>query len=203
MLLKKEGFPEEDELVLCTVTAVQSHSVFCKLDEYEKQGMINISEVAPGRIRNIRDYVVEGKKIVCQVLRVDKEKGYIDLSLRRVSETQRKKKLNEIKQEQLAEKIVEQVAKQRDEPLEVLYKKVRAVLKDWPNLFPAFEKVAKRELSLEKVGFEPELARQLEEVILTRIKPPQKILEGILTLTSYASNGIQLIKETLLAGLIP
>ena len=85
MLLKKEGFPEEDELVMCTVTQVQFHSVFVTLDEYDKGGMIHISEVSPGRIRNIRDFVREGKKIVCKVLRVNEEKGHIDLSLRRVT----------------------------------------------------------------------------------------------------------------------
>ena len=63
MLLKKEGFPEEEELVLCTVLSVYHHSVFVKLDEYDKKGLIHISEVSPGRIRNIRDYVVEGKKL--------------------------------------------------------------------------------------------------------------------------------------------
>ena len=64
MLLKKEGFPEEDELVMCTITKVQFHSVFAQLDEYDKGGMIHISEVSPGRIRNIRDFVKEGKKVV-------------------------------------------------------------------------------------------------------------------------------------------
>ncbi len=43
MLYRREGLPEEDELVLCTVTAVQHHSVFAKLDEYAKTGMIHIS----------------------------------------------------------------------------------------------------------------------------------------------------------------
>ena len=62
MLLKKQGFPEESELVLCTVTSVQYHSVFVDIDEYGKSGLIHISEVSPGRIRNIRDFVKEGKK---------------------------------------------------------------------------------------------------------------------------------------------
>ncbi|MEK6948847.1 MAG: S1 RNA-binding domain-containing protein, partial [Nanoarchaeota archaeon] len=60
MLLQKKGFPQEDELVLCTVTKVEFHSVFVTLDEYGKGGMIHISEVSPGRIRNIRDFVREG-----------------------------------------------------------------------------------------------------------------------------------------------
>src|SRR3990167_8225509 len=111
MLLKKEGFPEEDELVLCTVTKIFHNGVFVDLDEYAKGGMIHISEVSPGRIRNIRDFVVEGKKVVCKVLRVDGEKGHIDLSLRRVNEGQKKIKINEIKMEQRAEKIIEFAAK--------------------------------------------------------------------------------------------
>src|SRR3989338_3106883 len=107
MLLEKKGFPAEEELVLCTVTNVQFHSVFVTLDEYNSRtGMIHISEVAPGRIRNIRDFVIEGKKVVCKVLRINQEKGHIDLSLRRVNESQKQLKLNEIKQEQFAENIL-------------------------------------------------------------------------------------------------
>ena len=107
MLLKKQGFPEESELDLCTVTSVQYHSVFVDIDEYGKSGLIHISEVSPGRIRNIRDFVREGKKVVCKVLRINEEKGYIDLSLRRVNESEKRRKINEIKKEQTAEKVIE------------------------------------------------------------------------------------------------
>jgi translation initiation factor 2 subunit 1 len=77
MFYKKEGFPEEDELVICTVAEIQYHSIFVTVDEYDNiSGMIHISEIAPGRIRNIRDYVKEGKVIVCKVLRINTEKGH-------------------------------------------------------------------------------------------------------------------------------
>ena len=94
MLLKKQGLPEDDELVLCTVTKIHFHSVFVNLDEYNMSAMIHISEIAPGRIRNIRDFVVEGKVIVCKVLRVDRERGHVDLSLRRVNDSQKRLKLD-------------------------------------------------------------------------------------------------------------
>src|SRR3989338_3986262 len=124
MLLKRQGFPEEGEFVLATVTAVQHNSVFTTLDEYGKTGLIHISEVAPGRIRNIRDFVIEGKKVVCLVLRIDVEKGHIDLSLRRVNENQKREKLSQIKQEQKAEKIIEFVAKKLDIGLTTFYKQL-------------------------------------------------------------------------------
>ncbi len=90
MLLKKQGYPEEGELVFCEVTKVQYNSVFVNIEDYNKSGLIHISEISPGRIRNIRDYVKEGKMIVCKVLKTDEKKGHIDLSLRRVTEIQRR-----------------------------------------------------------------------------------------------------------------
>src|SRR5210317_879230 len=100
MYFKRQGYPQDSEVVVCKVTKVQFHSVFVNLEEYGKSGMLHISEVSPGRIRNIRDYVVEGKIIVCKVLKVDEKKGHIDVSLRRVNEGQRKDKLSSVKQEQ-------------------------------------------------------------------------------------------------------
>jgi len=197
VLLKKEGYPEEDELVLCTVTAVQFHSVFVKLDEYGKSGLIHISEIAPGRIRNIRDYVVEGKKVVCKVLRVNLEKGHIDLSLRRVNEAQKRKKLNQIKQEQLSERIIEFVAKQNKMDWTKLYNQlVEKLLDKYPAMFEAFEDVATDKLDLSKM-IDAKLASQFTEVIKQRIKPPEVEIGGEILLSTSAPDGIELIKEAL------
>ena len=93
MVYKKSEIPEENEIVICTVKKILPHSVFLTLDEYDKkEAMLHISEVAPGRIRNMRDFVLEGKVIVCKILRIHKDKEHIDVSLRRVSLAQRKKK---------------------------------------------------------------------------------------------------------------
>ena len=198
MLLKKQGFPETEELVLCTVTGVNPNSVFCTLDEYgARTGMIHISEIAPGRIRNIREFVQEGKKVVCKVLQINKEKGHIDLSLRRVNQSQKTDKLNQIKQEQLAEKIIEYAAKQHGESPSVLYTKISE--KTTPNygtIFAAFEQVAQGTLELETV-IDKKIAKILTDAIKARIKPPQVDISGDLKLTSYSQNGIQEIKDAL------
>ena len=141
MLLKRTGMPEEGDLLLCTVSKIYYNSVFVNLDEFPgKSGMIHISEIAPGRIRNIRDYVVEGKKVVCKVLRIDIEKGYIDLSLRRVTEGQKREKIDEIKQEQKAEKIVEHLSKELKKDLNDVYTQLSEKLLDtYPTLFNVIE----------------------------------------------------------------
>lgn len=198
MLLQKTGFPEENEFVQCTVTGVNPHSVFVTLDEYGgRTGMIHISEVAPGRIRNIRDYVQEGKKVVCKVLQVRKDRGHIDLSLRRVNDSQRRKKLNEIKQEQVAEKIIEYVARQNKKKTEELYKKLSEnILEDYDTIYDAFEDVVAGETSLTDYT-DKKTAEALTEIITQRIKPEIIKIGGDLQITSYAPDGITHVRKAL------
>jgi len=198
MFLKKEGFPDEDELVMCTITKVQFHSVFASLDEYEKSGMIHISEVSPGRIRNIRDYVKEGKKVVCKVLRIHQEKGHIDLSLRRVTETQRRNKVNEIKQQQKAEKILEFVAKDAKLDVKKLFDDTTSnVLKKYASLYEFFQSIVVDENVIKDANLDAKIAKKLVEAIKSRIKVTGVKIEGKLKLTSFASNGMEVIKEAL------
>src|SRR5438445_450446 len=100
-------WPDEGELVVCTVANVKNFGAFVTLDEYEsKEGFIHIAEVSSGWIKYIRDYVREGQKVVCKVLKVDPEKGHIDLSLKAVNEHQRREKIQEGKNEQKAENLL-------------------------------------------------------------------------------------------------
>jgi len=198
MLLQKNGFPQEEELVLCTVTKVQFNSVFVTLDEYGKGGMIHISEVSPGRIRNIRDFVREGKKVVCKVLRVNEERGHIDLSLRRVAETQKRLKLDEVKQEQKAEKILEFVAKDINVPQKKLFDDISAnVLKKYDSMHEFFQQVVADNSAVKDAGLDETAAKALEEAIKQRIKEANVEIGGKLKLTSYASDGVEVVKEAL------
>ncbi len=198
MLYQRHGYPEEGELVLCTVTKVHPHSVFTRLDEFDKGGMINISEVSPGRIRNIRDFVVEGKKIVCKVLKINKEKGHIDLSYRRVNENQRRKKVEEIKQEQKAEKIIETLSKELKIDLKVMYKDIsEKVFAKYDLISECFYEVVDSDLDLSKLGIEKKLATKLTELIKIRIKPVKVQIRGEIELTTYEPEGVNLIKKIL------
>ncbi|MBL7051124.1 translation initiation factor IF-2 subunit alpha [Candidatus Woesearchaeota archaeon] len=198
MLFQRRGFPEEDEFVICTVNKVFPHSVFCTLDEFNRTGVIHISEVSPGRIRNIRNFVKEDKKVICKVLRIDQEKGHIDLSLRRVNDAQKRGKTNEIKQEQLAEKILEFVTKNLELDLKKTYMQLtETIFKTYPTLYSCFEEVIESELDLSSLGIDKKLAKELTIVIKQRIKPIEVEIKGILYLTNYEPNGVEIIKEVL------
>jgi translation initiation factor 2 subunit 1 len=199
MLYKKQGFPEEGEIVMCEVTSVQYHSVFVKLTEYNKTGMIHISEISPGRIRNLRDYVTEGKVIVCKVLKVKRDRDQIDLSLRRVNENQRKNKINSMKQEQIAEKIIELVAKERKIDVRDLYNTIKnKISKNHESIYEAFEFVLKDNKYLVKLGIEKEISDNLKRYILDRIKPPSVRIKREMKIKCYEENGVEIIKKSLL-----
>jgi len=198
MFYRKEGSPEENEIVLCQVTKIYPNSVFVNLLEYKDSGMIHISEVSPGRIRNLRDYVSVGKQIVCKIIKIDKERGHIDLSLRRANSNQRKEKLEEIKQELKAESILKSVSKKISMPVLEVYKKVsEPILKEYVYLYDAFRDVAEGETSLEKLGVIPQIAKELNDVILDKFKPEKIIIQGKLELQTYDSAGVDKIKKTL------
>jgi translation initiation factor 2 subunit 1 len=197
ILRKKVGFPEEGDLVWCVVTKIHFHSVFCNLEEYGKSGMIHISEVSPGRIRNIRDYVKEGKTLICKVLTIDEKKGHIDLSLRRVTEGQKRNKSNQIKQEQKAEKILESAAKRLKQPVDKLAREIQPIKKEYDLFFSAFEDVIDSGIKLESLGVDKTIAKELEAVIKEKIKPKTVTIKGKISVHSYESDGLKIISDFL------
>src|SRR3989344_2587123 len=104
-MYKKKGFPQEGEILLCTVKKILHHSVFVNLDEYtDKEGLIHISEISPGRIRTLSDFVKEGRKIICKVLKVNK--------------------LTDIKQEEKSEKLLKLTGDKLKKTLPDMYKEI-------------------------------------------------------------------------------
>ncbi|MEW5896767.1 MAG: S1 RNA-binding domain-containing protein [Nanoarchaeota archaeon] len=198
MFYKKKGMPEEDEIVLCKVTKLFPNSVFVDLLEYDDSGMIHISEISPGRIRNLRDFVSIGRQIVCKVLRIDREKGHIDLSLRRVNSLQRTEKLEEYKQELKSETLVQNLSKKLKKPVEQIYPKLaESVFKKYSHLYLCFKDVAAGNADLEKLGVEKKLAEELTKAIVEKFRPPKVAIKNEISIKTYASDGVEKIKEVM------
>jgi len=198
MLYKKQGLPEVGELVMCTVKKILPHSIFVDIEEYKIEGMIHISEIAPGRIRNLRDYVREGKQITCKVLNIYREKGQVDLSLRRVNQSQRIKKVTEYKQEQKAEKILENAAKELKISLEEMYKQAgNLMIERYGALTPCFYEVVKDQVKLKDLKIPLKIDKALTEKIKEKIQIPSVSVSSIIRLQSFSSEGVEDIKKTL------
>lgn len=199
MRYKKKGLPETGDVLLCTVKKILPNSVFVILDEYEhKEGMIHISELSAGRIRNIRDFVKEGKKIVCKVLRIDQERNHIDLSLRRVSLSVKINKNQELKQEQKAEKLLEQLAKILKIEKESIFKEIGdKIIKEYEALAPFLRELSTNPELIKELNINKKHEEALIKLVKERIKPPTVKKEIRLELKSFEEDGITRIKKAL------
>jgi translation initiation factor 2 alpha subunit (eIF-2alpha) len=116
---------EEGNLVLCTVKKVTNTITFVELPDGQ-EGTIVSSEIAPGRIKLMRQYVVPNKKIVCKILKIDG--NHIHLSLRRVNSKEKKEVMQTFKQTQAINVAFSQILKEDE-------KKVKEkILKDFKTL---------------------------------------------------------------------
>jgi translation initiation factor 2 subunit 1 len=200
MFYKKKGKPENGEIVICTVKKISFHSVFVTIEDYKYvEGMIHISEVSTGRIRNLRDYVKEGKRIVCKVLHINQRTGNIDLSLRRVGKNSMIEKLNDSKQEEKAEKLLEMVAGELKLKLPDMYKAFGfKVMEEYESMYGFFQDVVSNgEKVMKEIGVPVNILKPLYVHITDKIKPEETHLGGILEIESYEENGVDTIKKIL------
>jgi translation initiation factor 2 subunit 1 len=202
MATKKPEWPEAGDLVLASVQRITDFGAYATLDEYGKEGLLHVSEVSSGWVRNIRDFVREGQKTVLKVLRVNSEKGHIDLSLRRVSGRERREKLLSWKHDRKADSILRSVAeKLKMSPAEV-YEKTQTVLEEkFGGIYEALEKAAREGSSLlEKEGLPNDLATALTEVAREKIKLPTVTIKGILELQCLKPKGVNHVRDALLSA---
>lgn len=205
MLYTKDGYPDINEIVLCTVTKIYGNTTFVTLDEYEKEGVLTISEIAPGRIRNLREHVTENKKIVCKVLRVDENQKRIDVSLRRVSIIVMKEKLEEIKKEEYSDRIYTDVSKEVGISKEDLFEKTyEEIFEEYSTVFEALYEIM---LDNTKMDIFKNIDKKTKDsfikIINDRIKPEEVIFKEKFHLSSTASNGLLQVKSAIETSLKP
>src|SRR3990170_312869 len=199
MAERKPEWPEIGDLVIATIETVTDYGAYAKLDEYNKRGLLHVSEISSSWIRNIRDFVREGQKMVLKVLRVDTEKGHIDLSLRRVTKRERIEKVMSWKKERKAEALLRGVAEKLHMPYQEVYEKAGAVLDKEYGLYDGLEKAVIEGVEvLTKIGVPEDLAKAFVEVASERIHVKRVKVKGVLEIRCLKPNGVKLIKEAFL-----
>ncbi len=75
---------KEGSIVRGKITGIQSYGAFVQLDE-NYNGLIHISELSDGYVKDIRDFVNIGETVNVKVLQFDSENRQVRLSLKEVS----------------------------------------------------------------------------------------------------------------------
>ncbi|MBS3071342.1 hypothetical protein J4407_03540 [Candidatus Pacearchaeota archaeon] len=182
---------EIGDLVLCTVEKIEGTTVFVKINvglgAKEIEGSISFSEIAPGRIRNIRDYVFPKKRIVCKILRIT-PKGNIELSLRRVTQKETKETTERYSQENSYVKIIKSVVGEKSD--EVIKKIVEK-----ENLYDFLQEAKIDQKNLEKF-FVKKDAEKIHKILAAQ-KKKKLVIKREVDLKTNLPDGINIIKKIL------
>lgn len=194
-------WPEVGDLVVATVVRVVGHGAYVTLDEYNnKEGLLHISEISSSWVRNIRNHVRERQKIVLQINRVDPERNHVDLSLRRVTQDDRRKKLEEWKKNRKAESLLRSAAQTlKMDEADLIKKVVPKVVDHYGGLYRGFEMAAKKgPEAFHEAGVTKKISKVLAEIAKDKIVVKGVTIQGIFEITTTEARGIELIKDTLL-----
>ncbi len=176
---------ETGDVILCTVDRIVGTTVFVNI-EGNGEGSIVFSEIAPGRIRNIRDYVFPKKKIVCKVLRISADR--VDLSFRRVTLKEQKELKERYKEERSLINILRTILKEKAENvLEDISKR--------GGIQGFLEKIKNNPRELEELMGKQDSKKVFE--ILKAQKQKRAVIKKEVVLKSMDSDGIKKIKEIL------
>jgi translation initiation factor 2 subunit 1 len=196
-----KNLPDEGDIVLANVKQVTNHGAYVFLEEYGNMtGFLHISEIATGWIRNIERYVRANQKIVLKVIRVNKTRSEVDLSLKQVSGEEKKSKIIEVKKNEKANAfmaIIKSKVNLSDEQVKQIEDKI---LTKYDYVYDIFEATAKK-------GQEVLLPLELNENVMNIIEEESKKIpihhveiRGILEVSSQKSNGVENIKSILSAA---
>src|SRR2546422_4661519 len=147
MMTSEQGsMPEPGEIVVCTVREITSHGIYVNLDQYGGiNGFLHVSEISTGWVRNIDKVAKPQQKLVLKVIRADKSRREIDLSLRQVVNEERRTKLIEWKKKEKAVTIMSMVKKKLNLDDRLYNDYVSKLLNKFGSLYDALEAGAKRE----------------------------------------------------------
>jgi len=199
---RRGDIPELDSLVIATVKKIMPYGAFCTLDEYgNREAFIHIGEVASRWVKNIHEFLKDGQKIVARVYRVVPEKDQIDLSLRRVTEADKKLKMEEYRREKRGAKLFELCARKAKIDTKEAWETVGAeLLKRYGNIYSALEEISfNEEKAFKGLSLSPEWKRALLEVAKANIHKPEVTITEVVVVKSFASDAIEHIKDAFLS----
>eukprot|EP00529_Nitzschia_sp_RCC80_P025970 CAMPEP_0113461458 /NCGR_PEP_ID=MMETSP0014_2-20120614/11553_1 /TAXON_ID=2857 /ORGANISM="Nitzschia sp." /LENGTH=348 /DNA_ID=CAMNT_0000353223 /DNA_START=164 /DNA_END=1210 /DNA_ORIENTATION=+ /assembly_acc=CAM_ASM_000159 len=200
-------YPEIETVVMVNVRNIADMGAYVSLMEYENiEGMILLSELSRRRIRSIHKLIRVNRNEVVMVLRVDKEKGYIDLSKRRVSPEDVKACEERFNKAKAVHSVLRHLAERRKYFLEELYQRIGWPLyRKYGHAFDAFKLAISEDKSagdpFEDLDVAQDLKDELKSYILRKLAPQPIKIRSDIEVSCFTYEGIDAIREALIAGM--
>lgn len=97
---------EKGKIVTGQVTGIEKYGIFISLDEFYS-GLIHISEISDGFVKNIKDYVDIGETIRAKVVETDEDNYHVKLSIKNMNYKIKRRKPTPLKETKLGFKLLE------------------------------------------------------------------------------------------------
>jgi translation initiation factor 2 subunit 1 len=189
---------------MVNVKQIAEMGAYVQLLEYNNiEGMILLSELSRRRIRSINKLIRVGKHEVVMVIRVDKEKGYIDLSKRRVSSEDVAKTEERFNKAKAVHATLRHVTNRRLVPMAQLYKRIAWPLyKKYGHCYDAFQLAVASPDTIfsDPVEVSEDEKREAVEYIRSKMTPQPLKVRADVQVTCFAYDGIEAIRAALLAA---
>mmetsp|Transcript_43936 Transcript_43936/g.127914 ORF Transcript_43936/g.127914 Transcript_43936/m.127914 type:complete len:342 (+) Transcript_43936:76-1101(+) len=200
-------YPEVESVVMVNVRNIADMGAYVSLLEYDNiEGMILLSELSRRRIRSIHKLIRVNRNEVVMVLRVDKEKGYIDLSKRRVSPEDVAACEDRFNKAKAVHGVLRHLAERRKYFLEDLYEKIGWPLyKKFGHAYDAFKLAISEDKNVvdpfAELEIDDDLKEELKTYILRRLAPQPIKIRSDIEVSCFTYEGIDAIREALFAGM--
>jgi translation initiation factor 2 subunit 1 len=205
-------YPEIESVVMVNVRNIADMGAYVTLLEYNHiEGMILLSELSRRRIRSIHKLIRVNRNEVVMVLRVDQEKGYIDLSKRRVSAEDIIACEERYNKAKAVHGVLRHIAEKHRFYLQELYERIGWPLyKKYGHAFDAFKLAIQAETDNSTKIDDPfleldskipvTLIQEIKAYILRKLAPQPIKIRSDIEVSCFSYEGIDAIREALIAG---
>jgi len=164
--------------------------------------MLFSGEITLKRVNFLNRLLSVGKEEVLRVLRVDTQKGFIDLSKKQVKPDEIEECKQKYGKSKAVEGIVKKLAVNTKKSMEFLYKNIIWPLyKTHDHAYDALKSLLNGdEHILDGLKITDEIKEELMKILKEKLVPQPVKIRSDFKLTCYTFNGINAIKESLLNG---
>jgi translation initiation factor 2 subunit 1 len=196
---KEPMLPEEGEVVLATIIEITPYGAYATLDEYKNiRGFLHISEISSGWVKHIERFIQVGQKTILKVIRINKMRKEVDLSLRRLTEEERRDKLILLKKEEKSKSVMKKVALDLQLSENQIASYIEKILSEYSSLYAMIDSLLDKGPSvLTKLSFPEEFAQRVYLTAKEKLSPPPVTINEVIQLSCSEPNGLDIIKQIL------
>lgn len=195
--------PEINEIVMCRIEAVGEHSAKVQLLEYgQREASLPFTELSNRRLRQVPSSILKlGKNEVLSVLRVDTDKGYIDLTRKNITPEEVEASHQKYNKSKTVHSILCRLAEVQHLQLPQLYETII-----WPmyrqekDPLEFFKSAISDSSVMKDLNLTAEQKDFLHKEIKHRLTPQDLKISATIELTCFTPEGIDAIIPALKAG---